>query len=151
MNVVPFLLSGMWAALFAVALAVAYGAPVAALYVPFLAAFAARFLRDLLTGLGLGLPLATVAAGLAASFVAVRTTRKSAAGPVAAITAILPLSPSSLIFDAIRAVIHLFDKDPAIVAAAATAFTTNTVKSVIIVAALAIGIAVPLVVGRNRF
>lgn len=143
--------SGFWAALFAAALAMAFTAPARALPVVLAAGFAGRFSRDALTQLDVALPVATLLAALVATILAVAVARERASVPVAAVTAVIALGPTALIFNAIRAAFNVFAKDPAVAAAASTDFTINSLKAFVVVAAMAIGTAVPLLVGRDRY
>jgi uncharacterized membrane protein YjjB (DUF3815 family) len=143
--------SGFWAALFAASLALALTAPARALPVVLAAGFAGRFSRDLLMQLDLAMPMATVLAALVATTLAVKASRQAASAPVTAITAVLPLGPTTLLFAAIRAAFNVFAKDPAVAAAAGTDFMVNALKAAIVIATMAIGTTVPLLLNRDRY
>jgi len=143
--------NGFWASLYASALALAFTAPVRALPVVLIAGFAGRFSRDVMTQLDISLPLATVLAASAATFLAMKAARDPASVPVAAITAVLPLGPTPIIFAAIRAAFDVFAKDPTVAAAAGSAFITHSVKAAIVIAAMGIGTSLPLLVSRDRY
>jgi uncharacterized membrane protein YjjB (DUF3815 family) len=144
--------NAFWAGLYASALALAFTAPVRALPVVLAAGFAGRFSREVLTQLEIGLPMATALAALAATVLAVKTARDPASVPVAAVTAVLPLGPTSFIFYAIRASFDVFAKDPAVADAASAAFMTNSLKAVVVVAAMGVGTSLPLLVSsRDRY
>jgi uncharacterized membrane protein YjjB (DUF3815 family) len=142
---------GIWAGVYAAALALAFTAPVRALPVVLAAGFVGRFSRDVLMQLEFALPLATVLAALAATALAVKAARQRASVPVAAITAVLPLGPTPILFNAIRAAFNVFSGDPAVAAAAGADFTTNGLKAVVVIAAMAIGTSIPLLVSRDRY
>jgi uncharacterized membrane protein YjjB (DUF3815 family) len=143
--------NGFWAALFAAALALSFTAPARVLPVVLIAGFAGRFSRDALMQLDLLLPMATVLGALAATALALIAAREPASVPVAAVTAVLPLGPTTLVFNALRAVFEVFAADPAVATAAAADFTTNTLRAFVVVAAMAIGTALPLLVSRDRY
>lgn len=143
--------SGFWAGMFAAALAFASTAPARALPLVLAAGFAGRFSRDLLVQLDVAMPIATVLAALLVTVLAMKVARYPSSVPVAAITAVLPLGPTTLIFTAIRAAFQAFAKDPAVAAAAATDFTINTLKAAVVIAAMGIGTAIPLLLSRDRY
>jgi uncharacterized membrane protein YjjB (DUF3815 family) len=150
-DVIDALRNGLWAASYSTAIAVALTAPGRALPVVLAAGFAGRFSRDLLVAFNVSMPIATVVAALLATTIAIKASRDSVSVPVAAVTAMLPLGPTSIVFNAIRSAFDVFAGDPAVAAAAAATFTVNSLKAVIIVGAMAVGIAIPLLVARNRY
>lgn len=154
MDLLPLFEKGIWAGLFAAALALSYVAPARVLPVVLIAGFAGRFGRDALLQLEVGLPMATALGALAATAVALAAARERASVPVAAITAVLPLGPTSLIFNALRAAARAIAADPALAAdtaGAAADFTTNVLKAFVVIAAMAIGTAIPLLAVRDRY
>jgi uncharacterized membrane protein YjjB (DUF3815 family) len=140
---------GIWAALYSAALAIAFTAPVRALPGVLAAAFLGRFSRDILMQSGLSIPMATLIAAFLATGLGVKAARDVAFVPVATITALLPLAPTPILFDTIHATFKLFAQDKAVAAAAATDFTTNSVKALGVLGAMALGTAIPLLVTRG--
>jgi uncharacterized membrane protein YjjB (DUF3815 family) len=99
-----------------------------------------------------GMLMATLLAALAVTVLAVKAAREAASVPVVAVTAVLPLGPTTLVLGAMRAAFNVFAKDPAVAAAAGADFTTNSLKAFVVIAAMAIGTSIPLlVVGRDRY
>jgi hypothetical protein len=69
--------------------------------------------------------------------------------PLGAITALLPLAPTPILFDTIHATFKLFAHDNAVVAAAATHFTTTSVKALSVLGRMALGTTIPLLATRG--
>ena len=140
---------GIWAALYSAALAIAFTAPVRALPGVLAAAFLGRFSRDILMQFGLAIPMATLIAAFLATALGVKAARDAAFVPVVTITALLPLAPTPILFDTIHATFKLFAQDKTVAAAAATDFTTNSVKALSVLGAMALGTVIPLLVTRG--
>ena len=151
MDLSALLQNGFWASLFALALALSSNAPPRALPLVLAAGFAGRFGRDLVQELGVALPLATVLAALAVTVLAVAAARERSSVPVVAITAVLPLGPTPFLFNAIHDLLQVFAADPAVAAGAAGSFIANSLKASVVIAALGIGIALPLLLSRDRY
>jgi uncharacterized membrane protein YjjB (DUF3815 family) len=143
--------NGFWAGMFAAALALAFAAPARAAPLVLATGFVARGSRDLLLQLGVAMPTATLLAALLATALALTLDREPASAPVAAITAVLPLGPTGMFLSAIEAAFHVFARDPAVAASAGAVFTTNSLKAIIVVAAMAIGTTLPLLLSRDRY
>jgi uncharacterized membrane protein YjjB (DUF3815 family) len=98
---------------------------------------------------GLALPMATLIAAFLATALGVKAARDAAFVPVVTITALLPLAPTPILFDTIHAAFKLFAQDKAVAAAAATDFTTTSVKALSVLGAMALGTAIPLLATRG--
>ena len=91
---------------------------------------------------------AQIAAFLATGL-GVKAARDAAFVPVVTITALLPPAPTPILFDTIHAAFKLFAQDKTVAAAAATDFTTSSVKALSVLGAMALGTATPLLVTRG--
>jgi uncharacterized membrane protein YjjB (DUF3815 family) len=151
MDLLPPLQNGLWAGLFSASLALVFTAPVRSLPVVLAAGFAGRFSRDLLLELDVTLPMATGLAAFAATALAIWASREPAAVPVAAVTAVLPLSPTTIVFSAFLAAVNVFAADPAVAAASSADFTTNSLRAFVVTLAMAIGSSIALLVSRGRY
>jgi uncharacterized membrane protein YjjB (DUF3815 family) len=148
MDLFRMLLDSLLSGLFAGALGVLLTAPPSSIVPAVLCGFAGRAVRELLLSLSLGLGWASVAAGAAVVLIAAGLTRRHFVSPVILIGAILPLGPSTAVFNAILDLLRIPTLEGEAVREASISLIANASRAFTISLALALGLAVGITIVR---
>jgi uncharacterized membrane protein YjjB (DUF3815 family) len=121
MAIMPMVLNGVWAGLFAAALAVVLTAPPQAIVPSLLCGFAARLIRNVLIGWGLSSSAAVVVAAAACVLLAIAlTSRRRSSSVIAIVTGVLPLGAAVALFNSIKGILNISGlKEQALITASA--------------------------------
>lgn len=148
MNLPSMLLDSFLSGLFSSALGVLLTAPPGAIVPAFLCGFSGRAARELLHALGLGLGWASAVAAVVVVLVAAGLTRRHIVSPVILIGSVLPLAPSSAVFNAILDLLRISSLEGEAVRETSISLLANVGKAFTLSLALALGLAAGIAIVR---
>ena len=148
MDLLGFLISGLWAGFFASGLGVLFTAPTRFIAPAFFCGFAGRFARDVLVSWGLAQNWSTAVAAAVVVFVAVAVIRGHLVAPVVLVSGVLPLGASMAMFHTILGLMKVSTLQGEALSEASVALSANAGKAFTTSLAIALGLGAGVVTVR---